>query len=324
MSEPSANLTPEANATAPEADPLAPRAIVARGPWALAWRRLRRDKVAMISAVVLILLCAMALLAPVIGSMTGKDPNYEDIVNGLNGDSLPIGPGHGGHVFGTDQGGRDLLIRIVYGARVSLGIGLLSTALAVLVGVVVGMVAGYLGGIVDIVLARLMDVVLSMPFLLVGLGMVAIFGQKISITVFVIAFFSWASMARIVRGQVLSLREREFVEAARSLGAGSMRIMFVDVLPNLLMPVIIYASLTIPIAVVSEATLAYLGLGVPSPTADWGDTLNAAASSNLYEHAWWMVVFPGAALVITTLAFNLLGDGIRDAFDPNAERLLKK
>ncbi|WP_460852752.1 ABC transporter permease [Nocardioides montaniterrae] len=311
--------------TTPTAAPsVEKRAIVARGPWALAWRRLRRDRVAMVSGVVLILLCLMAILAPLISSMVGQDPNYEDIMNGLNGQSLPIGPGQGGHLLGTDQGGRDLLIRIVYGARVSLGIGLLSTALAVIIGVGIGLVAGYLGGVVDIVLARFMDVVLSMPFLLVGLGMVAIFGQKVAITVFVIAFFSWASMARIVRGQVLSLREREFVEAARSLGAGNIRIMLVDVLPNLLMPVIIYASLTIPIAVVSEATLAFLGLGVPAPTADWGDTLNAAANGNLYEHAWWMVVFPGIALIITTLAFNLLGDGIRDAFDPNADRLLKK
>jgi peptide/nickel transport system permease protein len=123
---------------------------------------------------------------------------------------------------------------------------------------------------------------------------------------------------------VLSLREREFVEAARSLGAGNWRIMTVDILPNLLMPIIVYASLQVPIAVVSEATLAYLGLGVPAPTPDWGDMINQSSQADLYQHAWWMVVFPGAALLLTTLAFNLLGDGVRDAFDPNADRLLKK
>ena len=300
------------------------KAVVARGPWALAWRRLRKDKVAMGCGVILVLLCLVAIFAPVIASMLGQQPNYGDVMTGLDSSSLPVGPS-GHHLLGTDQSGRDLLVRIVYGTRVSLGIGLLSTILAVSVGVVIGLLAGFLGGVVDVVLARLIDVVLSMPFLLVAIGLVAIKGSpSLVITVLVIAFFSWAGMARIIRGQVLSLREREFVEAARSLGASSFRIMFIDILPNLLMPVIIYASLTVPIAIVSEATLAYLGIGVPAPTSDWGDMLDASSKADLYQHAWWMVVFPGAALLLTTLSFNLLGDGVRDAFDPNADRVLKK
>jgi ABC-type dipeptide/oligopeptide/nickel transport system permease subunit len=317
-------MNPEAEVLEEPADaPTEARAVVARGPWALAWRRLRKDKVAMVSAVLLVLMCLLAIFAPLVASILGQNPLNQDIMNGLDANSLPVGPS-GSHLLGTDQVGRDLLIRIVYGARVSLGIGLLSTLLAVVIGVAIGLMAGFLGGVVDIVLARFIDVVLSMPFLLVGIGMVAVFGQSLVITIIVIAFFSWAGMARIVRGQVLSLREREFVEAARSLGAGNWRIMTVDILPNLLMPIIVYASLQVPIAVVSEATLAYLGLGVPAPTPDWGDMINQSSQADLYQHAWWMVVFPGAALLLTTLAFNLLGDGVRDAFDPNADRLLKK
>jgi peptide/nickel transport system permease protein len=144
-------------------------------------------------------------------------------------------------------------------------------------------------------------------------------GPSLTITVLVIGFFSWASVARIVRGQVLSLREREFVEAARSLGAGNSRIMFVDILPNVLAPVIVYTTLLIPVVIVTQATLSYLGLGLPPPTADWGGMINE--SQNYYTTAWWFILFPGIALLITTLAFNLFGDGVRDAFDPRGDRL---
>ena len=261
-----------------------PKAIEGRSPFILALRRLRRDKVAMISLVVIVLIVLMAIFAPVFAAITGHPPNeqYRDI--GLTPDGLPRGP-NGTFWLGTDDLGRDILVRIAYGARVSLLVGVIATAITVAIGVVLGLAAGFLGGITDTVLARLIDVVLSVPFLLVAIALVSVTGPSLTVTVLVIGFFSWASVARIVRGQVLSLREREFVEAARSL---------------------------------VQATLSFLGLGLPPPTADWGGMISA--SQNYYTTAWWFIFFPGLALLITTLAFNLFGDGVRDAFDPRADR----
>ncbi|HET6296221.1 MAG TPA: ABC transporter permease [Kribbella sp.] len=294
------------------------KAIEGRSPVLLAMRRLRRDKVAMISLVVIVLIVLMAIFAPVVAAITGHPPNEQYRQIGLTPDGLPRGP-NGTFWFGTDDLGRDVLVRIAYGARISLLVGVAATAITVVIGVVLGLAAGFLGGIVDTILARLIDVVLSVPFLLVAIALVSITGPSLSITVLVIGFFSWASVARIVRGQVLSLREREFVEAARSLGAGDTRIMFVDVLPNVLAPVIVYTTLLIPVVIVTQATLSFLGLGLPPPTADWGGMISE--SQNYYTTAWWFILFPGIALLITTLAFNLFGDGVRDAFDPRADRL---
>ncbi|HWU32521.1 MAG TPA: ABC transporter permease [Marmoricola sp.] len=301
-----------------------PGEVVARGPWALAWRRLRQDKVALVSGVVLIVLILIAIFAPLINDILGQAPNSQDINNGLDTYGLPVGP-NSQHWLGTDDLGRDVLARLIYGTRISIGIGLLATALSVLIGVVLGLLSGYLRGVVDGLIARLIDVILSIPFLLAAVSIVAVSGgPSLGITVGVLAFFSWATMARIIRGQVLSLREREFIEAARSLGASSWRIMFVDLLPNLLMPIIIYFSLLVPVVIVSEATLAFLGVGLPAPTADWGGMISEAQNGDLYKVAWWLVFFPSGALVLTTLAFNLLGDGIRDAFDPRFSRVVAK
>ncbi|WP_112249159.1 ABC transporter permease [Kribbella monticola] len=294
------------------------KAIEGRSPFVLAIRRLRRDKVAMISLGVILLIVLMAIFAPVFASVTGHPPNEQFRDIGLTPDGLPRGP-NGTFWLGTDDLGRDILVRIAYGARVSLLVGVIATAITVAIGVVLGLAAGFLGGIVDTVLARLIDVVLSVPFLLVAIALVSVTGPSLTVTVMVIGFFSWASVARIVRGQVLSLREREFVEAARSLGAGDTRIMFVDVLPNVLAPVIVYTTLLIPVVIVTQATLSFLGLGLPPPTADWGGMISS--SQNYYTTSWWFILFPGIALLITTLAFNLFGDGVRDAFDPRADRL---
>jgi peptide/nickel transport system permease protein len=296
------------------------RAIEGRSPWRLAWERLRRDRVAMVSLVVILLITAMAIFAPLVASLTGHGVNTQYRRTGLTPDGLPVRPSSE-FWLGTDDLGRDILVRIAYGARISLAVGVLATALTVVIGVVVGLAAGYLRGVVDTVLARAVDVVLSFPFLLFAISLVSITGPSLAISVIVISAFSWASVARIVRGQVLSLREKEFVEAARSLGSSNVRIMFVDVLPNVLAPVIVYTTLLIPTVIVVEATLSFLGLGTPPPTPTWGGMLNDAI--NYYRVAWWFIVFPGAALVITTLAFNLFGDGVRDAFDPRTERLLK-
>lgn len=292
--------------------------IEGRTPLELAWAKLRRDRVAMVSLAVIALIIIVALAAPLIASLVGHGPNDQYRQAGLTPAGLPKPP-TGQFIMGTDDLGRDLFVRIVYGSRISLLVGVLSTLIAVAVGVVIGIVAGYFGGIVDTVLARLIDTVLSIPFLLAAIAIVSISGPSLTVTVIVIAFFSWSSVARIVRGQVLSIREREYVEAARSLGASDRRIMFVDILPNVLAPVIVYTTLLIPISIVSEATLSFLGLGVPPPTATWGGMLNG--SLGYYRVAYWYLLFPGLALLITTLAFNLFGDGVRDAFDPRSDRL---
>jgi ABC-type dipeptide/oligopeptide/nickel transport system permease subunit len=302
-----------------EAGALPPAGIEGRSPWVLAWQRLRRDRVAMLSLAVIVVIVLMAVCAPLATTLTGHPPNEQYRTVGLTPDGLPRGPS-GMFWLGTDDLGRDILVRIAYGARVSLLVGVVSTALTVTVGVALGLAAGYLGGLVDTLLARLIDVVLSVPFLLVAIALVSITGPSLTVTILVIGFFSWASVARIVRGQVLSLREREFVESARSLGASDVRIMTVDILPNVMAPVIVYASLLIPVVIVVEATLSFLGLGLAPPTADWGGMISEA--QNYYTTAWWFIIFPGAALLITTIAFNLLGDGVRDAFDPRADRLL--
>nr|WP_281386791.1 ABC transporter permease [Jiangella mangrovi] len=287
----------------------------------MAWRRLRRDRVAMISLLVIVLILLLALAAPLVAAVTGHPPNqqYRDI--GLSPEGLPTAPSRT-FWLGTDDLGRDILVRIAYGARVSLLVGVVATGLTVVIGVLVGLAAGYVGGWLDTVLARIVDVVLSVPFLLVAIALVSVTGPSMTVTVLLIGFFSWASVARIVRGQVLSIREREYVEAARSLGAGPVRIMFVDVLPNVLAPVIVYTTLLVPVVIVTQATLSFLGLGLPPPTADWGGMISSA--QNYYTTAWWFVVFPGAALLVTTLAFNLFGDGVRDAFDPRLEQTLRR
>ena len=287
--------------------------IEGRSPLQLALRRLRRDRVAIASAVVILLLVATALAAPQIARVVGHDPTTQYRDTGLTPAGLPVGPSR--HFwFGTDNLGRDVFIRVVYGTRISLLVGVVSTLIAVVLGVVVGVTAGYFQGAVDTVLARFMDVVLSLPFLLFAIALVAVAGPSIVVSVAVIAFFSWAAVGRIVRGQTLSIRERDYIQAARLLGAGHLRIMFAEILPNLVAPVIVYATLLIPTAIVFEATLSFLGMGVVPPTPTWGNML--ADSLQYYQVAWWFILFPGLALLLTTLAFNLLGDGIRDALDP--------
>lgn len=301
-----------------ELSPEAAAKIEGRSTWQLAWARLRKDRAAVISAVVIVLIVLMAIFAPVFASITGHGVNQQFRTTGLNGFGQPVAP-NATFPLGTDDLGRDILVRIAYGARVSLEVGVVATLLTVAIGAVLGLIAGYLGGIADSIIARLVDLVLSLPFLLFAISLVSVSHPGKTIVIIVIAVFGWAAVARIVRGQVLSIREKEYIEAARSLGASSWRIMFVDVLPNVLTQLIVYATLLIPVTIVLEATLSFLGLGIPPPTADWGQMI--AESENVYQQAWWFLVFPGAALLITTLAFNILGDGVRDALDPRLSRL---
>jgi peptide/nickel transport system permease protein len=293
--------------------------IEGRSQWQLTWRRLLHDKVAVISIIVILIVTVLAIIAPAFASLTGHGATQTFPDQGETAAGLPVPPGTHGFFLGTDSVGRDLLVRILYGARISLFVGVLTTIIATVAGVAIGMIAGYFGGWVDGVLARFIDAVLAFPYVVLALALAARFGPSLTLIIIVISFFSWAAVARIVRGQTLSLKEKEYVEAARSLGASPWRIMFFDILPNLLAPVLVLATLLVPSAIVFEATLSFLGLGIQEPTPSWGNILAEAA--NFYQQAWWYVVFPAAALLITTLAFNLLGDGIRDAMDPRTERI---
>ncbi|MGH3185744.1 MAG: ABC transporter permease [Streptosporangiaceae bacterium] len=294
--------------------------IEGRSQWQLTWRRLRQDKVAVGALIVILVMIVLAIAAPAFVVITHHPPNTAYPIQGETVAGNPVPPGTAGFWLGTDGTGRDLFIRILYGARISLFVGFVTTAIGTGAGVAVGLIAGYFGGVIDTILARFTDAVLAFPYVVLALALAIVYGPSLPEMIAVIAFFSWAAIARVVRGQTLAIKEKEYIEAARSLGAGPFRIMFIDILPNLLAPVLVLATLYIPTAVVFEATLSFLGLGIQPPTASWGNILNEA--TNFYQVAWWYVVFPAAALLITTLAFNLLGDGIRDAMDPRTERVL--
>ena len=294
--------------------PIAP--IRARGPWQLAFERIGRDRAAIVAIVTILLVALIAVAAPLFAALTGHGPAEQYIEAGLSSDGIPVGPGHQ-FWLGCDGLGRDVLVRIAYGARISLLVGVLASLLAVLCGTIVGISAAWYGGALDALLSRLMDAVLSLPYLLLALALAALVGPSIGISVAVIAFFNWAAVGRVLRGEVLAIREREYVQAARALGAGHARIMFVEILPVVAPTAIVYATLLIPSSIGFEATLSFLGLGVPPPTPSWGNMLADAMS--YYKVAWWLLLFPGAALLAITLAFNVLGDSVRDVFDPRFE-----
>ena len=314
--------------SAPEAPAESTAAIAARSPLQLFWRRLRGDKVALIALVFVVILILAAVFAPLIVNIAGARPPNAQNTKYLDEFGTPTGPSSD-NLFGVDTLGRDLFSRVVYGARVSLEVALIATAFSVTIGVIVGMVAGYFRGAVDMVLSRFIDVLLAFPILLLALGLAAacslgngcfggIIKPGITVVIFVIAFVNWTYIARIIRGQVLSLREKEFIEAARSLGASHSRIIFREILPNLVAPIIVYSTLIIPTNILFEASLSFLGVGVQPPNASWGAMLSDA--TNIFDSAWWYMLFPGSALLLTVLAFNLLGDGLQDALNPRGGR----
>ena len=302
--------------------------IAARSPLQLFWRRLRQDRVALAALVFIGILVVFALAAPLIVKLFGAPAPNQQSTKALDQFGTPTGPS-GAHLFGVDQLGRDVFSRVVYGARVSLEVAFISTGLAVIVGVTMGMLAGYYRGWVDTVLSRLMDVLLAFPILLLGIGLASacslgngclggLIKPGLTVVIFVIALAAWPYIARIIRGQVLSLREKEFVEAARSLGASNTRIIFREVLPNLVAPIVVYTTLIIPTNILFEAALSFLGVGVQPPTASWGQMI--ADAVGIFDTAWWYMLFPGIALLLTVLAFNLVGDGLQDALNPRTAR----
>ncbi|MFE0699005.1 ABC transporter permease [Streptomyces sp. NPDC058872] len=308
------------------------KTIEGRSPLRIAWNRLKRDKLALAGACVVVFLIFVAVFAPVIVALLGHPPDefHEDQIDPLFG--TPVGSWGGinaDFLFGVEPvNGRDVFSRIVYGARISLLVAFLAALFAVFLGTLLGIVAGFFGGWIDAVLSRIMDVMLAFPQLLFTIALVSVLpnellgldgsGVRIAALVLVIGFFGWPYIGRIVRAQTLSLRNREYVEAAQSLGAGRFYILVRELLPNLVAPITVYSTLMIPTNILTEAALSFLGAGVKPPTASWGQMLSKAV--NTYESDPLFMVIPGLAIFITVLAFNLFGDGVRDAFDPKGSR----
>ena len=378
----------------PEKTTETPQEIAARSPLQLFWRRLRKDKVALVALGFIVLLILVALFANQVISLTGQRPPNDQSTEYLD-EFGSAGAPSSDNWFGTDALGRSVFSRVIIGARISLEVAFISTAIILVIGVVLGMVAGYYRGAVDTLISRCLDVLLAFPVLLLALGLGAacslqgclqatgvgrasiiaglvllavpviiyfigrvrgrggstavtrgdfllrlapgifmillglfllvILGEDrtliqpgLPVVIFVIALAGVPYMARIIRGQVLSIREKEFIEAARSLGASDSRIIFRHILPNLVAPIIVYTTLIIPTNILFEAALSFLGVGVQSPTASWGSMI--ADAIEIFDTAWWYMTFPGLALLLTVLAFNLVGDGLQDALNPRTGR----
>jgi peptide/nickel transport system permease protein len=268
------------------------------------WRALRRNRLALVGGVVVVVLAALALLAPFVAPW---DPNRPDVKKILDTPS-------GKHPLGTDQLGRDVLSRMLYGARVSLAVGFVSVGIAALIGIILGSLAGYHGGTIDAMVMRLVDLMLVFPRFFLLLAVLAFLRPSIWTIMAVIGLTGWMSVARLVRAEFLSLREREFVLWSQSIGASAFRIIWRHILPNAMAPVLVAMTLGIPAAILTESGLSFLGLGVQPPHASWGNILNEGKDA--IEIGWWLSVYPGVAILVTVLSYNLLGEGIRDALDP--------
>jgi oligopeptide transport system permease protein len=300
-----------------------------RSLWIDAWQRLRRNKLAVGGLVVLMLMSLMAILTDVrIGPVQFSIAPYPYDKTTVEYEVRPDGrrvylrnqPPSAEHWLGTDHGNRDELTRIMYGARVSLSVGLVSQLIILLVGVPIGLIAGYYGKWIDMVLMRITDVMYAFPTVLFAIVILTVVGQSLVNIYLAIGLTFWPSMARLVRSQVLSLREKEYVESARSIGVSGWRIMFVHILPNALGPIIVAVTFGIPFAILIEAFLSFIGIGVPPPEPSWGGMINDARSQLHPGSSWWLVLFPGIALAITLFAFNFFGDGLRDALDPRSRK----
>jgi len=301
-------------------------AIEGRSPAQLFWERFREDRVALAALCFIVVEILLAVFAPWIVRAFAHPPNaqYPGALDPSFG--TPTGPSRA-FLFGVDSLGRDVFSRVLYGARTSLEVALVATTLAVVLGVVLGMTAGYFRGLTDTLISRVIDVTLAFPILLLALGIASscslgngcaagVIKPGKATVIVTIVVINWTYIGRIIRGQVLSLREKEFVAAAHAGGSGELTILFRELLPNLVAPIVVYSTLVIPQNILLEAALSFLGVGISPPTASWGEML--ADATPIFATAWWFFVFPGLALLLTVLAFNLLGDGIRDALDPKA------
>ena len=275
-----------------------------RGEMRQFWRTFSRNQLAICGSVVVAALVVLAVLAPLLAPW---DPSRLDT-------KRILAPPSNGHWLGTDQLGRDVLSRVLYGARISLAVGFVSVGIATLIGVLLGSAAGYHGGMVDTVIMRLVDLMLVFPRFFLLLAVLALLKPSIWTIMTIIGFTGWMGVARLVRAEFLTLREREFVIWSESIGAGTLRVVFRHILPNALAPVLVAMTLGIPAAILTESGLSFLGLGVQPPYATWGNILNDG--KDVLEVAWWMTLYPGLAILITVLSYNLMGEGIRDALDP--------
>jgi len=272
--------------------------------WKIFWRRFKRNRLALFGAVIILSLAVIAIIAPLIAPF---NPNQQDILHRLE-------PPSARHFLGTDDLGRDLLSRIIYGTRVSLLVGFVAVGIAIMVGTLLGLFSGYFGGRLDALIMRLVDIMLCFPTFFLILMVIAFLEPNIWNVMVVIGLTGWPGLTRLVRGECLSVREREFVQAAKALGLSNLRIMLVHLLPNVMAPILVAATLGIGGAILTESALSFLGLGVQPPTASWGNILTAG--KDYISMAWWLSLYPGLAILITVLAYNLLGEGLRDVLDP--------
>jgi oligopeptide transport system permease protein len=293
------------DAATPQASAI-PEEIAGRSLWQDALTRLKRNRAAVVSLFVLGLIALMAIFAPYL-SPHPFDEVYWDAIRAPPDFSTA-------HWFGTDANGRDLFVRTLYGARVSLAVGLAATSVSLVIGVTYGAIAGYFGGRVDGAMMRLVDVMYSLPFLFFVILLMVVFGRHIVLIFIAIGAVEWLTMARIVRGQTLSLKRREFIEAARAGGVSTAKIIRRHIIPNTIGPVIAYSTLTIPQVILTESFISFLGLGVQEPYTSWGVLVSEGAAQ--IESAPWMLIFPAAFLAASLFCFNFIGDGLRDAFDP--------
>ena len=300
----SIGLRPPVTVLAPEARVSQPRSL-----WSDAWARLRRNRMAVAAGVFLLVMSTLATFAPWIPWL--PDPTLQDLAKGSTAPSFA-------HLFGTDELGRDLFVRVLHGGRISLLVGLVGTLVSLLIGVTWGAVAGYVGGRTDDYMMRVVDVLYALPYIFLVILLLVFFSKSLLMLFVALGLVQWLTMARIVRGQVLSLKNQTFVEAARALGASDLAIVFRHIVPNTLGPVIVYTTLTVPAVILQEAFLSFLGLGVQPPNASWGTLVSDGAK--LLALFPWLVLFPGLAMSLTLLAFNFLGDGLRDALDPQGRR----
>ena len=272
--------------------------------WKIFWRRFRRNKLALFGALIILSLAVVAIIAPLIAPF---NPNQQDILHRLEPPSRQ-------HPLGTDDLGRDLFSRVIYGTRVSLLVGFVAVGIAIMLGTLLGLLSGYFGGRLDTLIMRFVDIMLCFPTFFLILMVIAFLEPNIWNVMVVIGITGWPGLTRLVRGECLSVREREFVQAAKALGLSNMRVMFVHLLPNVIAPILVAATLGIGGAILTESALSFLGLGVQPPTPSWGNILTAG--KDYINVAWWLSLYPGLAILITVLAYNLLGEGLRDVLDP--------